>query len=74
MNAKKPLPAPVFQLVTMPCKSLPMIASSEDSTMAASRATAASACLRSVMSARMATYWYGLPSALRKGTIVVSTQ
>ena len=33
-----------------------------------------SAALRAVMSARIATYWYGFRRASRKGTIVVSTQ
>ena len=46
--------APLFQLMTMPSRVLPMIASSEDSTMAASRAFVPSARLRSVMSAMKA--------------------
>ena len=42
-----------FQLKTMPSRSLPMMASPDDSMMAASRARVSSACLRSVMSEKM---------------------
>ncbi len=42
--------APLFQLVMIPCKFLLMMASSDDATIAARRALASSARLRSVMS------------------------
>src|ERR1017187_9685291 len=42
--------APAFQLMIVPSRALPTIASSEDSTMAASRESDASARFRSVMS------------------------
>src|SRR5581483_11182148 len=66
--------APGFQVVMMPSSVLPTMASCVVLTMAASRACDSSARLRSVMSARMATYCRGLPSSLRNGTMVVSTQ
>ncbi len=70
----KSFSAPWFQLVTMPCRFLPTMASSEDSTIAASCANPASASFRSVTSARMATYWRGFSWSSRNGTMVVATQ
>ena len=45
----KTFSAPAFQKVTMPSRFLPMMASSEYSTIAASRSAAASVCLRTLI-------------------------
>jgi hypothetical protein len=66
--------APGFQLVTMPSSVSVTIASSEDSTTAASRLRASSACLRSVMSSMMPMNCDAAPSAWRRSVTVVLAQ
>ena len=65
--------APLFQLVMMLFKSLPTMASPEDSIIDASRIKAVSARLRSVMSCWMTTKCVMFPLALRMGAMCNST-